>query len=96
MAARLTGEYKRIEDAARGVEDRSAAAARNESMALAELRGQLQQTETGIKQSTEEASAFKIELEQLREVAARLTGEYQPDRRRNTDNRGPQRGSGQE
>ena len=28
-------------------------------MALAELRGQLQQTETGIKQSTEEASAFK-------------------------------------
>jgi PEGA domain len=76
VAVRLTGEYNRIEAATRTVEERSAAAAKSESMALADQRGQLHQTEMVIKQSVEEADAFKIELDQLREVAARLTGEY--------------------
>ena len=75
-AAQLTSEYSRIEDATRAAEERCIAAASAQSTALADLRGQLQQTELAIKQSVEVTDVFKADLAQLRESLARLTGEY--------------------
>jgi hypothetical protein len=75
-AVQLTSEYRRIEDATRAAEERSIAAASAQSTALADLRGQLQQTELAIKQSVEVTDVFKADLAQLRESLARLTGEY--------------------
>ncbi len=75
-AVRLTGEYSRIEERARAAEERSAATSMSESGALADLRGQLRQTEMAIKQAVDDGGAFRAELEQLREVAVRVTGEY--------------------
>jgi hypothetical protein len=71
----LTGKYS-IEEARRAAEERSAAAATSESVALADLRGQLRETEIAVKQSVDEVGAFKAELDRLREVAVRLAGQY--------------------
>jgi hypothetical protein len=76
LATKLTTECTRIENATRVVEQRSIAAASAQSMALSDLREQLQQTELVIKQSAGSANACKTELAQLRELATKLTTEY--------------------
>ena len=67
--------------------------AKSESMALADLRGQLRQTEMVIKQSVEEADAFKIELDQLREVAARSLASTAGSRTRHEPSKNAERWS---
>jgi hypothetical protein len=76
LATKLTTEFTRIETATRVVEQRSVAAASAQSMALSDLRQQLQQTELVIKQSAGSANAYKTELAQLRELATQLTTEF--------------------
>ena len=48
----------------------------SQSIALADLRDQLRQTEMAARQAVDEGGGFKAELNRLLEVAVRLTGEY--------------------
>ena len=76
VAARLPDEPSRIEAAARAPEQPGSATAISESVAFADLRSRLRQTELAIKQAVDDGRAFKMELEQLRAVAVQLTDEY--------------------
>src|SRR5215831_13409548 len=47
-----------------------------EGRALAELRAQIRQTEMAVRQSVDDAVAIRNEVDQLRESAEQLAGEY--------------------
>ena len=47
----------------------------SQSIALADLRDQLRQTEMAVRQAVDEGGGFKAELHRFLEVAVRLTGE---------------------
>ena len=79
VAARLTGEYRRIEKATHAAGKRSAAAAAKGTLESVYLHAQLRETELAVKQSVEEGGAFKTELDRLRDIAVRLTQQSQPD-----------------
>jgi chromosome segregation ATPase len=76
-ARRLAGDYRQIDEAARAAEERRAEATRNESLAVEALRGQFEHAELALSQSVDHARAFKSDLDELRETALRLGGEYQ-------------------
>jgi hypothetical protein len=74
--ARLAGEHRRIEEATRAAEERRVAATNSELATLDDLRARLRQAELAFQQPMEHVHALKTELDQHREVAARLAGEH--------------------